>query len=75
MIRYLMRMATSDMTVKTVGSKQAIEGKELAKALERWSTSNTIANAPRVASVATLICLLPSSMLSEVRKASYVKRE
>ena len=35
MIRYLMRMATSDMTVKSVGSKQAIEGKELAKALER----------------------------------------
>ena len=35
MIRYLMRMATADMTVKSVGSKQAIEGKELAKALER----------------------------------------
>lgn len=35
MIRYLMRMATSDMTVKSVGSKQAIEGKELAKALEK----------------------------------------
>jgi DNA gyrase subunit B len=35
MIRYLMRMATSDMTVKSVGSKQAIEGKELAKALEQ----------------------------------------
>ena len=35
MVRYLMRMATADMTVKSVGSKQAIEGKELAKALER----------------------------------------
>ena len=35
MIRYLMRMATNDMTVKSVGSKQAIEGKELAKALEK----------------------------------------
>ncbi len=35
MIRYLMRMATADMTVKSIGSKQAIEGKELAKALER----------------------------------------
>ena len=35
MIRYLMRMATADMTVKSVGSKQAIEGKELARALER----------------------------------------
>ncbi len=35
MIRYLMRMATSDMTVKSVGSKQAIEGKELAKSLEQ----------------------------------------
>ncbi|MDQ3474745.1 MAG: DNA topoisomerase (ATP-hydrolyzing) subunit B [Acidobacteriota bacterium] len=35
MIRYLMRMATSDMTVKSAGSKQTIEGKELAKSLER----------------------------------------
>jgi DNA gyrase subunit B len=35
MVRYLMRMATADMTVKSVGSKEAIEGKELAKALER----------------------------------------
>ncbi len=35
MVRYLMRMATTDMTVKSVGSKQAIEGKELANALER----------------------------------------
>jgi DNA gyrase subunit B len=35
MIRYLMRMATTDMTVRSVGAKQAIEGKELAKALER----------------------------------------
>jgi DNA gyrase subunit B len=35
MVRYLMRMATADMTVKSVGSKHVIEGKELAKALER----------------------------------------
>ncbi|HKR61968.1 MAG TPA: DNA topoisomerase (ATP-hydrolyzing) subunit B [Pyrinomonadaceae bacterium] len=35
MIRYLMRTATTDMTVKSVGSKQVIEGKELAQALER----------------------------------------
>ena len=35
MIRYLMRMATADMTVKSVGSKDVIEGKELAKALEQ----------------------------------------
>jgi DNA gyrase subunit B len=35
MIRYLMRMATTDMTVRSVSAKQAIEGKELAKALER----------------------------------------
>ncbi|HET6671619.1 MAG TPA: DNA topoisomerase (ATP-hydrolyzing) subunit B [Pyrinomonadaceae bacterium] len=35
MIRYLMRMATTDMTVKSVGAKQAIEGKDLAKALEQ----------------------------------------
>src|SRR5687768_5828968 len=35
MIRYLMRMATSDMTVKSVGSKQAIDGKELAGSLEK----------------------------------------
>lgn len=34
MVRYLMRMATADMTIKSVGSKQQIEGKELAKALE-----------------------------------------
>ncbi|HEU5132178.1 MAG TPA: toprim domain-containing protein, partial [Pyrinomonadaceae bacterium] len=35
MIRYLMRQATSDMTVKASGSAQAIEGKELAKSLEK----------------------------------------
>jgi len=35
MTRYLMRMATSDMTVKSIGSNQNIEGKELAKSLER----------------------------------------
>jgi DNA gyrase subunit B len=35
MIRYLMRMATADMTVKTSGAKDVIEGKELAKSLEK----------------------------------------
>ena len=35
MTRYLMRMATADMTVKSVGAKQVIEGKELANSLER----------------------------------------
>src|SRR6187431_2237427 len=34
MIRYLMRMATADMTVKSVGANQDIEGKELARSLE-----------------------------------------
>ncbi len=35
MIRYLMRQATSDMTVKSAGGNEAIEGRELARALER----------------------------------------
>ena len=35
MVRYLMRMATSDMNVTPVGAKEAIEGKELAKSLEK----------------------------------------
>jgi DNA gyrase subunit B len=35
MIRYLMRMATADMTVKSVGAKEVIEGKDLAKSLEK----------------------------------------
>ena len=35
MVRYLMRMATADMTVKVVGAKNEIEGKELAKSLEK----------------------------------------
>ncbi|MDQ2938248.1 MAG: DNA topoisomerase (ATP-hydrolyzing) subunit B [Acidobacteriota bacterium] len=34
MVRYLMRMATADMTVKSVGAQQDIEGKELAGSLE-----------------------------------------
>jgi DNA gyrase subunit B len=34
MVRYLMRMATADMTVKSVGANQDIEGKELARSLE-----------------------------------------
>jgi len=35
MVRYLMRMATGDMTVTPVGAKEAIEGKELANSLEK----------------------------------------
>jgi DNA gyrase subunit B len=35
MVRYLMRMATADMTVKSVGANQDIEGKELAGSLEK----------------------------------------
>ena len=35
MIRYLMRQATSDMTVKPAGAGQPIEGRELAKSLEQ----------------------------------------
>jgi DNA gyrase subunit B len=35
MVRYLMRMATADMTVKSVGANQDIEGKELAQSLEK----------------------------------------
>ena len=35
MTRYLMRQATSDMSVKSVGANQAIEGRDLARALER----------------------------------------
>ena len=34
MIRYLMRMATADMTVKSVGANHDIEGKQLAQSLE-----------------------------------------
>jgi DNA gyrase subunit B len=35
MTRYLMRMATNDMSVKTAGAAEAIEGRELAKSLEK----------------------------------------
>jgi DNA gyrase subunit B len=35
MVQYLMRMATADMTVKSVGAKKDIEGKELAQSLEK----------------------------------------
>jgi DNA gyrase subunit B len=35
MTRYLMRQATNDMSVKSVGSNQAIDGAELAKSLEK----------------------------------------
>ncbi|HEU4836949.1 MAG TPA: DNA topoisomerase (ATP-hydrolyzing) subunit B [Pyrinomonadaceae bacterium] len=35
MIRYLMRQATSDMTVMPSGASQPIEGRELAKSLEK----------------------------------------
>ena len=35
MTHYLMRMATSDMTVKAVGSNQDVDGRELVKSLEK----------------------------------------
>jgi DNA gyrase subunit B len=35
MTQYLMRMATADMTVKSVGANQNIEGKDLAQSLEK----------------------------------------
>ncbi|HTG95511.1 MAG TPA: DNA topoisomerase (ATP-hydrolyzing) subunit B [Pyrinomonadaceae bacterium] len=35
MIRYLMRQATTDMSVKSAGSDQVLDGKELAKSLEK----------------------------------------
>jgi len=35
MIRYLMRQATGDMSVKSAGAEQPIEGKELARSLEK----------------------------------------
>ena len=35
MIRYLMRQATSDMSVTSAGGKEAIDGKDLASALEK----------------------------------------
>jgi DNA gyrase subunit B len=35
MIRYLMRMATNDMSVKSAGSNQALDGRELAQSLEK----------------------------------------
>jgi DNA gyrase subunit B len=35
MVRYLMRMATNDMSVKSVGAREAIEGKALANSLEK----------------------------------------
>jgi DNA gyrase subunit B len=35
MIRYLMRQATTDMSVKSVGSDQVLDGSELAKSLEK----------------------------------------
>jgi len=35
MVQYLMRMATADMTVKSVGARKDIEGKELAQSLEK----------------------------------------
>jgi DNA gyrase subunit B len=35
MIKYLMRQATGDMTVKSAGAGEAIEGRELAKSLEK----------------------------------------
>jgi DNA gyrase subunit B len=35
MIRYLMRQATGDMSVKAAGASEAIEGRDLAKSLEK----------------------------------------
>jgi DNA gyrase subunit B len=35
MIRYLMRQATGDMSVKSAGADEAIEGRELARSLEK----------------------------------------
>src|SRR5438309_847834 len=35
MTRYLMRMATADMKVKPAGAREEIEGKDLARVLER----------------------------------------
>ena len=35
MIRYLMRQATGDMSVKSAGANQAMEGRELARSLEK----------------------------------------
>ncbi len=35
MVRYLMKMATADMTVTSAGSKETIEGKDLANSLEK----------------------------------------
>ncbi|MFN2530004.1 MAG: DNA topoisomerase (ATP-hydrolyzing) subunit B [Pyrinomonadaceae bacterium] len=35
MVRYLMRQATSDMTVQAAGGKQAMDGRELARSLEK----------------------------------------
>ena len=35
MIKYLMRQATGDMTVKSAGAGEAIEGRELARSLEK----------------------------------------
>jgi len=35
MVRYLMRQATGDMSVKSAGASEAIEGRELAKSLEK----------------------------------------
>ena len=35
MVRYLMRQATTDMSVTSAGGKQTIDGKELAKSLEK----------------------------------------
>ena len=68
MIRYLMRMATADMTVKSVGANDEIEGKELANLWRRWSISRTTANAPRAAWAAIHICSTRCWKLSPERK-------
>ena len=38
MTRYLMRMATADMKVKPAGATEEVEGKDLARVLEKWWT-------------------------------------
>ena len=44
MIRYLMRQATSDMTVKPAGAGQPIEGREWRNRSKRWLILNVTAS-------------------------------
>ena len=56
MIRYLMRQATSDMSVKSAGAEQAIEGRNWRNRWSRWSILNVTVSERRGASVATRSC-------------------